>query len=594
MSTPATPAAVTVREITAFKPAAIAGKAALILLGLCASVAVERAGFHSEKTWLLIACGAGAVLLTIWTQHAIAEEIHDGVHQRLSSATAGNEFLSGLYSSMIGISFANFKGEHLTHHLHFGDDQDPDYPKYSVLPRGTGGWTRYFLTYFTGYAAARRILRGKKTARDLPGRFHWQHPAGTALLQLSLWAATAWLANPWWYPFFWFLPLLTLTYGLTQFRTLLEHYCDPASPYADKNGRAGAIYDLGGFMQAQLFAAQYGYNYHGTHHCLPSVPNYALNRVQEVPVEKLPNSVRLVIRSTYLRRIGELLNLSMKKQDNPVVMDSSEVASSVAGSSNLTFYLRTLFTDPGKILRGVWETGLETLRFVFAPRFPLPFGCLARISLLRRFIWAELKIPGGTTLLETIWLAYGTASATSSAKDWVEVGCFKGLSSARLSLLAGKAGRTLQVFDTFEGLPGSDETYDAVDGGVSYRFTAGSYLGRQEEVRANIGRYGAGSHVQLVAGDAAATLPDAPFKKISFAFLDVDLVESYKACFRGLASKIESGTLIVIHEACYRQIRELILDESHWTGLGLAPPSVVFIADRYHLRACRNLAFLRW
>lgn len=74
----------------------------------------------------------------------------------------------------------------------------------------------------------------------------------------------------------------------------------------------------------------------------------------------------------------------------------------------------------------------------------------------------------------------------------------------------------------------------------------------------------------------------------------MDLVDSYKSCFQGLASKIEPGTLIVIHEACYRQIRELVMAKEYWEGIGLAAPSVTFIAEQYRLRACRNLAFLRW
>src|SRR5690606_19018518 len=40
----------------------------------------------------------------------------------------------------------------------------------------------------------------------------------------------------------------------------------------------------------------------------------------------------------------------------------------------------------------------------------------------------------------------------------VEAGCFKGGSTAKLSLLAELAGRELVVFDSFEGLPDNDES----------------------------------------------------------------------------------------------------------------------------------------
>jgi hypothetical protein len=60
-------------------------------------------------------------------------------------------------------------------------------------------------------------------------------------------------------------------------------------------------------------------------------------------------------------------------------------------------------------------------------------------------------------------------------------------------------------------------------------------------VRANVDRFGVGARVKLVAGDVADTLPGAPLPGVAFGFLDVDLVDSYKACFQGLASKIGPG-----------------------------------------------------
>jgi fatty acid desaturase len=584
------------RALAAIKPSVIALKALLIAVAIAGAIAAGAAAFQAETLWPAAALFALAVLLTVWAQHAAAEEVHDGVHSKLSANAKANDLLSSVYCSLIGVSFSAFRAVHFRHHAYFGDPRDPDYDKYATCPRGVGGWLKYGLITFSGYAALRSALLGLRApaSPDAP-QASWQHPLGTALLQLSLWGVTAWLTTMWWYPFCWILPLVTLTYGMTTFRTLLEHYCDPGSPHADKNGKAGAIYDLGGFGQAQIFAAQYGYNYHGTHHCLPAVPNYALGRVYDLAPETLPRSTRQVIQSTYWRRVGELFQISMKKHTTSTVMDSSQVSLDVAGSSNLAFYWRTLLNDPGKILRGVWETGAEVLRFVLAPRVPLPFSMGQRIGLVWKFLQAELNVPGGTTLLETLWLTYGASAARSPARDWVEVGCFKGLSSTRLSILAEKMDRTLNVFDTFAGLPGSgDEVYEAVDGGVSYRFEAGSYLGRQDEVRANVDRYGVGARVRLVAGDASKTLPESSLPGISFAFLDVDLIDSYKSCFQGLASKVGPGTLIVIHEACYRQIRDLILSRDYWESIGLTMPGIEFIAEKYGVRSCRNLAFLRW
>ncbi|MGH9631285.1 MAG: TylF/MycF/NovP-related O-methyltransferase [Bryobacteraceae bacterium] len=251
-------------------------------------------------------------------------------------------------------------------------------------------------------------------------------------------------------------------------------------------------------------------------------------------------------------------------------------------------------SDPGKIANGIKDSLFEIGRFLIRPRFPTHLNYSKRVRLIKRWIIAELKIPGGTTVLETIWLAYGAAMSKSQAKSWVEVGCFKGLSTARMSLLCEHWDRRLYVCDTFSGLPGSDAVYEPVDRGVAYHFKAGSYAGSEQEVVRNVGDHGCLERVVLVPGDVAKTLPGNTIGKLSFAFLDVDLVESYKACFLGLATNIEAGTVIAIHEACYAPIRQLIEDREFWSSLRLTQPEIIYVAEQFRIRSCRNLALLRW
>lgn len=283
----------------------------------------------------------------------------------------------------------------------------------------------------------------------------------------------------------------------------------------------------------------------------------------------------------------------MAPRDGAAV-SAARVTSQLEQGGNLRFYLGLLSTDPGRIARGLAETAAESIRFLLRPRFPTSYGVVGRLRLLFKFVRAELFIPGGTTLIETIWLTYGACTASADAEDWVEVGCFKGLSTARLSLVAERTNKRLLVFDTFAGLPRSAAPYRAVDGGREYHFTAGSYAGSVDEVIRNVERYGHRTRVDLVAGDVAETLPARRPEAIQFGFLDVDLTESYKACLEGLAPAIRPGTLVMIHEACYAPIRALIEDASFWDAAGVARPSIDYIAERFALRSCRNLAFLRW
>jgi hypothetical protein len=148
--------------------------------------------------------------------------------------------------------------------------------------------------------------------------------------------------------------------------------------------------------------------------------------------------------------------MTIARSSDQAVMDSTAVAERVSSGGTLGFYMDTLRKNPRKIAVGLRDTIAESGRFAFAPRFPVNLG-----------VADEIKIPGATTVLETIWLCYGASRSSHSSPEWVEVGCFKGLSTARLSLLCRHWNRRLFACDTFEGLPGSDTVYDAVDGGVA-------------------------------------------------------------------------------------------------------------------------------
>ena len=275
-------------------------------------------------------------------------------------------------------------------------------------------------------------------------------------------------------------------------------------------------------------------------------------------------------------------------------IDSGSVTEEIARGGTWGFYLRTLLSNPRKIFVGVRDTLVEIAVFVLRPREALPFPPLRRAWLVVRFLVAELRVPGATSVLETLWLVYALARVRSTAPDWVEVGCFKGLSTVRLSLLAELLDRRLSVFDTFAGLPGEDAIYETVNRSPPYHFRKGSYRAARDEVERNLRRHGRPERVRLVAGDVRETLSSQAPPRVAFAFLDVDLEESYRACFEGLARSLDAGSVIVIAEAAFRPIRALVEATAFWQGLALAPPRIVYIHDRFGIPSCHNLAFLEW
>lgn len=265
------PRADRIRQLSEVRIRPFAAKTVLIAFG---GALIAIGGWLAlDKGWIAAAIVAFAA--GVWTQHAIAEEVHDGVHYRLLPDRRTNELMSGFWASAIGISFDGFRVVHLRHHRLFGTPEDPDYAKYAVKPSGPGGWLRYFALNFCGFNAFRTVLATR--AQPAGGARHFQHPCGTALLHGTMLAAS-FASGSWVYPLFWLLPLVTVTYGITQFRTLLEHW-DEVTDGSSRGGTArGAYFNLTGRVWKHVLASQFNYNLHGAHHQLPSIPNYNLAR----------------------------------------------------------------------------------------------------------------------------------------------------------------------------------------------------------------------------------------------------------------------------------------------------------------------------
>lgn len=98
----------------------------------------------------------------------------------------------------------------------------------------------------------------------------------------------------------------------------------------------------------------------------------------------------------------------------------------------------------------------------------------------------------------------------------LEFGCFKGFSTAILSDVCHQLGRTLQVFDSFAGLPPSASAY----------YRTGDFTGTRAEVEANVRSYGRPAAVAYHEGFFADTVPRATLPQVAQLWLDVDLESS--------------------------------------------------------------------
>jgi len=116
----------------------------------------------------------------------------------------------------------------------------------------------------------------------------------------------------------------------------------------------------------------------------------------------------------------------------------------------------------------------------------------------------------------TVAAHLATVAAHGVDGPLLEFGCFKGFSTAILSDACHQLGRTLQVFDSFAGLPPSSSVY----------YLAGDFAGTRTEVEANVRSYGRSAAVVYHEGFFADTVPKASLPQVAQLWLDVDLESS--------------------------------------------------------------------
>ena len=164
----------------------------------------------------------------------------------------------------------------------------------------------------------------------------------------------------------------------------------------------------------------------------------------------------------------------------------------------------------------------------------------------------------------------------------VETGCYKGGSTAKLSIISKLCNRKLYVIDSFEGLPEEyEEGLTKTESGYSVDLKGGEYCGTLEEVKSNIKQYGEISVCEFIKGWYKDTLPE--FKEEIFAvFCDVDFVQSTRECIKYLYPQIVNGGYFFTQDAHFPKIRELFEDEDFWKNeVGVEVPRLNKITERF-------------
>jgi len=212
----------------------------------------------------------------------------------------------------------------------------------------------------------------------------------------------------------------------------------------------------------------------------------------------------------------------------------------------------------------------------FVLRGDIPLSRTSRFRYVRQVYRISFRVWCAHTQDEIFQVATAALKVPAEVPGvLVEAGCYKGGSTAKLSLLARMSGRKLIAYDSFEGLPENQESNQRTLDGETADFHQGAYRGGLAEVEGNIRRFGDIDVCRFVKGWFDDTMPHHR-EPIVAAFVDVDLASSTKSCLKWLFPKLQPGASIFSQDGHIPLVMAVLDDDDFWEGeLGRKKPPMV-------------------
>jgi O-methyltransferase len=206
-------------------------------------------------------------------------------------------------------------------------------------------------------------------------------------------------------------------------------------------------------------------------------------------------------------------------------------------------------------------------------------GFLMKLRLVYVMARNTKRVTTGSHFLEHLLMATQILKVPKSVSGCVvECGSYKGGSATNLSLVCELCDRTLEIFDSFEGLPApqkEDKEHMLIGLQRVHTYEQGSWCGTLPEVQGNISAHGRISVCNFHRGFFDRTLPNFDQPCI-LVFADVDLTTSLETCIRYLWPLLRSGCYLFTHEAQHLEISSLFFDRQWWrTNLKCDAPGLI-------------------
>jgi len=207
-------------------------------------------------------------------------------------------------------------------------------------------------------------------------------------------------------------------------------------------------------------------------------------------------------------------------------------------------------------------------------------GLMTKLGLLRKAL-RSCRHPGSASgFFEHVYIVTRLLEIPQHKEGTVaEFGCYKGLSTATLSLACALTSRRLVVFDSFEGLPEPEQAVHQFENDSALAYSRGQYAGTLDEVKSNVARFGDLRVCEFVKGYFKDTLPHrSDAERFVLIFEDADLPESVRSVLCGAWRKLQPGGIFLCHEARDREVVDLFFDQKWWAE-AIGEPAPGFIGS---------------
>ena len=206
-------------------------------------------------------------------QHRLSIFLHECLHFSLFKNKTLNIFVGKVSAYLIFFNWG-YRKIHLKHHMHLGQDDDPDAENYIYYPNGLKFFTKDLLLNLLGIAAFTQFLHQNLNFKKTDTNANSSSEKLPLLIIHSLIFSLFFFSGFWWgYFVFWIFPLVTIAKTLAHFRNVAEHVLLRPIPNNKNLERLRTI--KSNFFE-KFFFAPLGFNYHAEHHMFPGVPYHKL------------------------------------------------------------------------------------------------------------------------------------------------------------------------------------------------------------------------------------------------------------------------------------------------------------------------------